>query len=131
MPLILETDDYGWMQNIQKSTMTDRCIIRRPATGEVNGWGDIVKSRKTGIETICGLKMVDRETKSTDGEIFDVIESDAELRLPLDVEIHPEDEVEITERYGKTISPTIVFSVVRFPRVGPTAQVVLLRRKTA
>jgi hypothetical protein len=75
--------------------------------------------------------MVDRETKSTDGEIFDVIESDAELRLPLDVEIHPEDEVEITERYGKTISPTIVFSVVRFPRVGPTAQVVLLRRKTA
>lgn len=93
-------------------------------TSAVDDVGDQADTFVDTEDVPCGFAFESGSRR--EGPELVVIEYDATLRLPVDVELHVGDEVTLTELAGLTYS--IRFELVKEPVLGTTSNNVLLRK---
>ena len=114
------------MRQTQEAHMMDTCVIYRVVSKEKDKRGTYRKTLDEGTESICGLQM--DPVAVNHGESYKSAEIDAVLRLPLDVTVRPEDEIEIVKRFGEAIAPQR-YEVDRFVNTGPSGGRAYLKAK--
>lgn len=115
--VLFDAQTLAGLRKTQEDHMQDLCVIYRVAEQTKNSRGEAVKTFAEGVESICGLQM--DPSASTDHDNYIMAEIDAVLRLPHGVEVKPNDEIEITKRYGEDIEPKR-YEVDRFTNAGPS-----------
>ena len=125
--MILSDTEQELMRQAQESHMTDRCKIYPFISWEKDSRGIGKKIFGTAFESICGLKMgLDSNKSRNQSDRYEIIEADAELRLPLEVNVKPKDEIEIIQRFGRE-SAGFRYEVTKFESAGVSGQRVLLK----
>jgi len=119
--------ELNGMRDVQEAHMMDTCVIYRVTSRTKNSRGEQVKTFDKGTESICGLQM-DPLGKEY-GESFVEANIDAILRLPLGTEVTPGDEIEITKRFGKTVTGRR-YEVDRYTNDGPSGCRAYLKART-
>lgn len=120
--------DLAALRDTQQIHMMDKCIIYPFLNWDKDDRGSSKgKIFDDPVESICGLEMGLSQAKNYQGENYEVIEADAVLRLPWDIEIKPKDEVLIIERFGSTVSEEMRYEVVKYPSIGVSGLQVLLK----
>ena len=110
----------SFMRKTQEESMQHTCRIEPYIVAE-----DGTVSYGTPFETICGFQVVNGS--NSNGAVFDSIQVDAQLRLPVDTYIGMKDRVTILTAYGDPIEEQ-TFEVVKLPgSFGPSAIVVSLQ----
>lgn len=109
------------LRKTQESTMCHECTIEAYTVG---GDGTVTYGRPVrGVK--CGFKELSGNV--SDGTVYETIQADAEMRLPVDVRIGMKDRVTLTKSFDKKVSPVRRFEVSRLPdSFGPSGQVVEL-----
>ena len=125
--MIFDTATLAQLRKTQEDHMQDRCMIYRVSKREKNSRGESVKTFDKGTESICRIDMDPQKQTYSDG--FSMAQIDAVLRLPHLVEVKPEDEIEITKRYGEAVTP-MRYKVDRFIDAGPSGNRAYLKRMT-
>ena len=124
---MFSTIELTGMREVQEAHMMDTCVIYRVTQRTKNSRGESVKTFDTGTESICGLQM---EPLGKDyGDSFIEANIDAILRLPLGTEVTPDDEIEITKRFGESITPRR-YEVERYTNDGPSGCRAYLKART-
>lgn len=113
------------MRKTQEASMMDKCRIYPYRGAADDSYGAGKGTFGDPVESICGLKM-DLSDKQGRDQHYELIEADAEMRLPLGVGIGPKDKVEVIERFGSPVTG-LTYEVVKFPNTGPSGQRVLLK----
>ena len=116
------------MREVQESHMMDTCVIYRVVARTKNTRGETIKTFGKGFETICGLQM--DPTAKEYGASFIEANIDAVLRLPLDVVVDPDDEIEITHRFGERLRQPRRYEVQRYTNDGPSGCRAYLKART-
>ena len=119
--------ELNGMRDVQEAHMMDTCVIYRVAARMKNSRGEQVKDFDKGTESICGLQM--EPLGKEYGESFVEANIDAILRLPLGTEVTPGDEIEITKRFGKTVTGRR-YEVDRYTSDGPSGCRAYLKART-
>lgn len=119
--------ELNGMRDTQEAHMMDTCVIYRVEKREKNARGEAIKTLSKGTESICGLQMEPLAKEYSDSFIEANI--DAILRLPLGTEVTPGDEIEITKRFGQSITPRR-YEVDRFTNDGPSGCRAYLKVRT-
>lgn len=114
------------MRNAQEGHMMDRCRIFPFERWERDSRGTNRKRFGETVEARCGLRMA-LDQKDVKRDRYQIIEADAELRLPLAAAIKPLDEIEITHRFGAAQAEFHRYEVVKFESCGVSGQRVLLK----
>ena len=114
---MFSTIELNGMRETQEAHMMDTCVIYRVEKREKNARGEAIKTLSKGTESICGLQMEPLAKEYSDSFIEANI--DAILRLPLGTEVTPGDEIEITKRFGQSITPRR-YEVDRYTNNGPS-----------
>lgn len=112
------------MARTQEAAMMDSCLIFAHSSGTTNVYGKKVDTYAAGVPSICGYNA------TASGEVLqgtEVLTIDAEIRLPVDTVIDDRDRIQLTKRFGRTITP-ILFDVVGLPELGPSGIVAKVRR---
>ena len=108
------------MRHVQESSMQHVCRIEPYIVAE-----DGTVSYGKPFDTVCGFKA--NSGSLSGGSMYETVEADAELRLPLDVTIGMKDRVTILAAYGETVASR-VYQVSALPdSFGPSGQVVQLQ----
>jgi hypothetical protein len=114
------------LQDTQTGAMQDTCIIQTYSTATTDRYGNPAPTYTPGSPIPCGLDPTADNEVQASGEVGIV---DARLRLPIATVINEHDRVQITKRYGVTITAQM-FSVFGPPERGPSGLVVNLRTVT-
>lgn len=114
------------MAAAQEAHMMDRCRIYPFERWEKDSFGARKKIFGEPLDSICGLKMT-LDQKDPKKDRYQAVEADAELRLPLAVEIEPLDEIEITHRFGTAQTKSHRYEMLKFESRGVSGQRVLLK----
>lgn len=111
------------MRKTQEASMMHECKIEAYTVGE-----DGTISYGYPIEGIrCGFRSL-LYTGHNSSSIYDEIQADAELRLPLGIKVGMKDHITLTKSFGETIVPVRLFEVCNLPdSFGPSGQVVRLK----
>ncbi len=109
--------------------MMDYCRILPFVEWDKSSRGESKKvlAQYAAVESVCGLKMALSDRQGRTNQRFEMIDSDAELRLPLGVAVKPKDEIEIIERFGVELGEPMRYEVVKFESSGVSGQRVLLK----
>ena len=107
--------------------MMDTCVIYRVTSRTKNTRGETIKTFGEGTESICGLQMEPTGNEYSDSFIEANI--DAILRLPLGTVVTPDDEIEITKRFGEAVTPRR-YEVERYTNDGPSGCRAYLKART-
>ena len=119
--------ELNGMREVQEAHMMDTCVIYRVTARTKNTRGETVKTFDKGSESICGLQM--EPTAKEYGGSFIEANIDAILRLPLGTEVTPDDEIEITKRFGEAVTPRR-YEVERYTNDGPSGCRAYLKART-
>ena len=108
------------MRQTQESTMMHVCLIEPYIVA-----GDGTVSYGKAVRSVCGFKA--NAGSFSAGSMYETIQADAELRLPLDVKIGMKDRVTLIASFGQAVAAR-AFEVVGLPdSYGPSGQVVKLQ----
>lgn len=108
------------MQNTQERSMQHVCKIEHYIVA-----GDGTTSYGKPYKTICGFNA--KAGGLSSGSMYETVQADAELRLPLDVMVGMKDRVTVLAAYGETIASR-VYEIVGLPdSFGPSGQVIQLQ----
>ena len=119
--------ELNGMRETQEAHMMDTCVIYRVVKREKNARGEAVKTLGEGKESVCGLQMEPLAKEYSDSFIEANI--DAIIRLPLGTEVTPGDEIEVTKRFGQSITPRR-YEVERYTNDGPSGCRAYLKVRT-
>ena len=122
---VFSSDELASLRTAQASAMQDRCKILAYSS-TTDDYGNPSPVYTAGAEIACGVEMLEREP----GEMFGTGETptaDVRIRLAVGTVITNYDRVQITRRYGETVS-AITYEVVQPPMRGPSGLRVLLRQ---
>ena len=124
---MFSTIELNGMREVQEAHMMDTCVIYRVTARTKNSRGEMIKTFDKGAESICGLQMepLGMEYASSWAEA----NIDAILRLLLGTEVTPGDEIEITKRFGQSITPRR-YEVDRYTNDGPSGCRAYLKART-
>ena len=95
------------MQNTQIRSMQHVCRIEPYIVA-----GDGTTSYGRAHKSICGFNA--KAGGLSSGDMYETVQADAELRLPLDVKIGMKDRVTVLAAYGETVASR-VYEVVGLP----------------
>jgi hypothetical protein len=115
------------MKQVQEAHMMDYCRILPFVEWDKSSRGESKKVLGAAVESVCGLKMALSDRQGRTNQRFEMIDADAELRLPLGVAVKPKDEIEIIERFGVELGEPMHYEVVKFESSGVSGQRVLLK----
>jgi len=124
---MFSTIELNGMRDVQEAHMMDTCVIYRVTARTKNTRGETIKTFDKGTESICGLQM--EPTAKEYGGSFIEANIDAILRLPLGTVVTPDDEIEITKRFGETVTPWR-YEVERYTNDGPSGCRAYLKART-
>ena len=115
------------MRDCQSAHMMDTCVIYPFESWNYDGRGSKDgKTFGTPVTVNCGLEILSDKQKNYQGANYETIEIDAIARLALDVDIKPNDEVEITRRFGESV-PVKRYEVIKFAASGASGQRIYLK----
>ena len=114
---MFSTTELTGMRSVQEAHMMDTCVIYRVTSKVKNTRGIYEKTFDAGTESICGVQKDPLEVRN--GENMRLADVDVILRLPLAVKVKPDDEIEITKRFGESVTP-IRYEVTRYVNDGPS-----------
>lgn len=106
--------------------MMDTCVIYTHSDGATDAYGSPSVTYSAGSAVACGYKPSSTREVQQGNETVII---DAQLRLAIGTAIGSRDRVQLTKRYGDSITP-ILFDVTGQPAQGPSGIVVNLRRVT-
>lgn len=112
------------MQATQEAAMLDTCQIgtRAAATG-----GDPTPGAPSyGSDVVCGVGTGIAPAETKDGTQRTV--TVPEIRLPIGTAVEASAYINVSKRFGATITPPEVYQVLGIPTVGPSALVAKVRR---
>lgn len=109
------TGELSQMQGTQEGAMQDRCKILSYSSS-ADSYGNPSASYTAGSEITCGLELVNPDEVQESGEVPVI---DAVLRVALGTTIDERDRVQVTQRYGSTITAQ-TYEVVGPVRRGPS-----------
>lgn len=102
--------------------MMHECAIEPYIVGE-----DGTISYGAPVTTVCGFK-AENYAARPGGNLYETVQADAELRLPLCVSVGMHDRVRLTKSFDKALDPEPCFEVCGFPdSFGPSGHVVRLK----
>ena len=108
------------MQRVQESTMQHTCSVEPYIVAD-----DGTISYGAPFVTECGFNAAGGNKSA--GELYESVQADATMRLPLGRRIGVKDRVTILTAYGDRLHPAPVYEVSRIPdRFGPSGSVVEL-----
>lgn len=123
--MMFDANELADMRTAQTAHMMDTCK-RHVYSRTFDSFGDPVEAwTASSTSTACGLDMkagneVDKTTMTT-------VNYDAILRLPIATILDPKDRIEITKRFGESITP-VIYQIVSPIQRGPSGIRVLLRK---
>ena len=94
---MFSTIELTGMRDTQEAHMMDTCVIYRVTGKKKNARGVYEKVLDAGTESICGVQL---DPMALSGDNMRMAEVDAIVRLPAGTEVQPEDEIEVTARFG-------------------------------
>lgn len=110
------------LRRTQESSMMHECEIEPYIVG-----GDGTISYGSAVTTVCGFKALSYSGRS-DGSLYETIQADAEIRLPLDVPCGMHDRITLTSSFGTELDPARHYEVCELPdSFGPSGQVVRVK----
>ena len=112
---MFSTIELNGMRETQEAHMMDECIIYHVVSKSKDSRGQYVNTFDKGMTTICGVQL-DPLPYEYSGSFVEG-DMDAIMRLPLGTVIEPDDEVEITKRFGAEV-PVKRYQVVRYTNDG-------------
>ena len=124
---MFSTIELTGMREVQEAHMMDTCVIYRVVARTKNTRGETIKTFGKGVESICGLQM--EPLGKEYGDSFIEANIDAVLRLPLGTVVTPDDEIEITKRFGENV-PHRRYEVERYTNDGPSGCRAYLKART-
>lgn len=127
---MFSASELAAMKQTQEAHMPDRCLVYFISKKQIDDWGNPIKEKSDPVETRCGLEM-NLHNGNPQSYVLDLIEADAVIRLPIEIDIQPNDEVEITHRFGTPIEKHLVYNVIGFTKIGPSGQQATLKFITA
>lgn len=114
---MFSTIELNGMRETQEAHMMDECVIYHVVSRAKNSRGQYVNVFDKGTTTICGVQLEPESVYTSENvRLADV---DMILRLPLGTVINPDDEVEITKRFGSAV-PVKRYEVQRYTNDGPS-----------
>lgn len=114
---MFSTTELNGMREVQTAHMMDTCVIYHVTGRTKDKRGQYVKAFDKGTESICGVQM--EPLSMYGGENMRTADVDVVLRLPLGTVVAPQDEIEITKRFGEAV-PVRRYEVQRFLNDGPS-----------
>ena len=114
---MFSTIELNGMRDVQEAHMMDECIIYHVVGKTKTPRGQYVNAFDSGEESICGVQM--EPLAVYNGESYRQTDIDAVLRLPLGTEVKPDDEIEITKRFGEDVTVRR-YQVQRYTNDGPS-----------
>ena len=118
------------MRETQEAHMMDTCIIYRVVGKEKDKRGVYNFTFDDGRESTCGLETAHWDNQGSGSQSgVRLTDIDAILRLPLGTVVKPDDEIEITKRFGEDVEPTR-YRVDRFLNNGPSGSRAYVKVKT-
>jgi hypothetical protein len=124
---MFSTIELNGMRDVQQAHMMDNCVIYRVTSRTKNTRGIYDLTFDGGTESICGVQM--DPLSMYDGSSMRTADVDVILRLPLGTEVTPQDEIEITHRFGERIRPKR-YEVMRYTNDGPSGCRAYLKVRT-
>lgn len=114
---MFSTIELNGMREVQEAHMMDECIVYHVTSKVKNKRGIYEKAFDEGTRVHCGVRKDPMDMY--DSMSMRTADVDIVLRLPLSVVVKPEDEIEITKRFGAEVTPTR-YEVVRYVNDGPS-----------
>ncbi len=127
---VFSAAELAAMKRTQEAHMPDRCLVYSVRKQQIDDWGNPIKEKSDPIETHCGIEM-NLHNGNAQGYVLELIEADAVIRLPAGIEVHPNDEIEVTHRFGEPLTEHLVYYVTGFVKSGPSGQQATLKFVTA
>lgn len=127
---MFSASELAAMKQTQEAHMPDRCLVYFISKKQVDEWGTPIKEKSDPVKTCCGLEM-NLHNGNSQSYVLELIEADAVIRLPSNIEVHPNDEIEVTHRFGVPIAKHLIYRVIGFVKSGPSGQQATLKFITA
>lgn len=119
----ISTTEISRLRTSQQETFLDACKIG--TVSETTTGTYITRSASWGTETPCGFEPGGRrETK--DGA--QAVIGDAVVRVAAGTSVSNQNLIQITKRFGTTLSAAETFAIIGEPAVGPSCIVLTLQR---
>ncbi len=110
------------LRKTQEASMMHECEIEAYIVGE-----DGTVSYGQAVTSACGFKALSYSGRG-DSALYDTIQADGEIRLPLDTAIGMRDRVTLTKSFGAALDPVRHFEVCDLPdSFGPSGHVIRVR----
>ena len=110
-------------RNTQESTMMHECTIEAYTVGE-----DGTISYRAPVRSVCGFSAVSYAGRGAGEALYETVQADAEMRLPLQTAIGMNDRVTLIRSFDKRLPVPRHFEVCSLPdSFGPSGQVVKLK----
>jgi hypothetical protein len=123
----LQSSERAALRVYQVETLQDTCIVQTRSEAATDPYGEGGATYTPGSPIRCGYKArSSREVQQGNETVL----IDGELRLPHGTAIVSLDRVQVTKRYGETLTPPLLFYVVGQPAIGVSGVVVSLKRVT-
>ncbi len=119
--------ELSYMRNTQESHMMDTCVIYHVTSKTKDRRGQYVKTFGDPVTTICGVQMDVMDMGGSDN--VRTADVDIVLRLPLGTVVEPQDEIEITKRFGESVTVRR-YEVQRYTNDGPSGCRAYLKVRT-
>lgn len=122
--MALRTGEYSGLEWTQERHMMDSCkVLTRTAVDD--GYNNPTETFTAGTQVACGYNPMSSKEIHENGQLVIV---DAELRISVDVQVDSLDRIQITKRHGTSLASPETFRVIGQPKLGPSGQVVMLKR---
>ena len=110
------------MRQTQEAHMMHECAIEPYIVG-----GDGTISYGAPATTVCGFRALSYSGRA-DGSLYETIQADGEIRLPLDVSCGMHDRITLVKSFGTALNPARHYEVCELPdSFGPSGQVVRVK----
>jgi head-tail adaptor len=107
------------------TTLNDICQIAARVQTQ-DSYGEMVETWPSYATAIaCGVTAPGGRVHIRGDAV--IVVTSTTVRLPLGTVIAAGDRLKITKRYGVALSPALVYEVVGYPQIGPTAIIVELQ----
>lgn len=119
---MFDAQTLAQLRRTQEASMMHECDIEPYIVGD-----DGSISYGQPVHSICGF-MYETRSQNAVNDLYEIIQANGELRLPLDVVIGMRDRVTITKSFGRALDPAPRFEVCELPdSFGPSGHVVKLK----
>lgn len=126
MSYLFDEAELDGMREAQENHMMDTCVVLSYAAETLNEFNEADAPTYTSSSAIsCGLNMYAGQERR--GGDMTVVQYDGVLRLPIGTTVKETDRIQITKRFGESIT-ALTYEIVSPIERGPSGLRILLRK---